>query len=106
MCKDFFIQGQFKNGTYTFCGIVPVENSYNYKNGKWKFWNLNGQLIAEGIYKSNKIKIEDQGGCPYEIIKGIIEKENWNFWDESGNKIPPNEELISRIENCTNEFHG
>lgn len=106
MCKEFFIQGQFKNDTYTFCGIVPIENSYKYKNGKWKFWNLNGQLVAEGRYKLKKIKVEGNGGCSYEITRGLIVQDEWNFWDEWGNKISPNKEFISRIENCTNELKG
>lgn len=103
-CNGFFVKGEFKNGNYTFCGIVPVETQYIYKNGNWKFWNLKGQLIAEGFYKLQKIKVEGQGGCPYEITEGIIDKERWNFWDDKGQEIKPKEDLITKLEACTTEI--
>lgn len=104
VCSDFFVKGQFKNATYTFCGIMPVEVRYIYKDGKWKFWNLNGQLIAEGIYKLQNEVVEGEGGCPYEIIEGLINEEEWFFWDEKGIKIKPDEDLIKRIKSCADEF--
>ena len=79
VCNEFYIKGQYKNAKYTFCGSIPIEESYSYKSGEWKFWNLNGQLIAEWRFHPQKIKVEDHGGCPYEIMKGIILEENWNF---------------------------
>jgi len=102
-CQEFFVKGQFKEGVYTFCGIVPVETRYIYKNGSWKFWNIKGQLIAEGIYKSISTKIEGEGGCSYEVIEGVADKEKWNFWDENGKEIKPNEGLIKRLEICIDE---
>lgn len=104
VCHDLFVQGQFKNATYSFCGITPIEIGYTYKDGNWKFWNLKGQLIAEGFYKLQKNKIENHGGCPYEIIDGIIDKEEWFFWNEEGEKVKSDKELIKKIESCTNEF--
>lgn len=99
-CSHFYAQGEYKTDTYTFCGSTPIEISYYYKVGKWKYWNFNGQLIAKGSYKPIKIKITDKGGCPYEIIESKINEGNWNFWDEKGNKIKPNNNLIAKLEYC------
>lgn len=104
ICNDFYIQGQFKNATYSFCGIVPTEVQYIHKDGKWKYWNIRGQLVAEGIYKLKKIKVEDHGGCSYEIIQGELDKKEWIFWNEKGNKIEPNEKLINKIELCASQL--
>lgn len=103
-CSQFLVKGQFKNSKYTFCSIVPVENDYTYKSGEWKFWNLEGQLIAKGVYEPKTITIDGEGGCPYEMIEGLMNKENWNFWDENGKTIIPDKELLSGIENCADSL--
>lgn len=99
-CGNFFIKGQYNIETYTFCSTIPTEVQYRYKSGYWKFWNIGGQLIAEGAYKLEKKTIEGQGGCSYEIIEGIIDEPTWKFWDNKGNQTGFNEELISQLKSC------
>ena len=104
ICYEFFVSGQFKHETYSLCSTVPVEIGYHYETGNWKFWNLKGQLIAEGPYTSQKIEIQGQGGCPYELIRGVMDKDKWNFWDDKGKPIKATEDLINKLEACTAEF--
>ncbi len=98
--SNFYIYGEYKEDTYSFCSTVPIEVEYRYKVGKWKYWDNKGQLIAEGLYKPKKIKIEGIGGCPYEMKEGKIDRETWKFWDRKGAEISPSDGLIKRIENC------
>ena len=104
-CTEFFVKGQYEYGKYTFCGIVPIETKYTYKIGNWKFWNLKGQLIAEGPYDPQKMKIEQEGGCSYELTKGILNETEWKFWDDFGKQIELKQELITKIETCTSEIY-
>jgi len=104
ICNDFYVQGQFKNAIHSFCGIVPEEVHYLHKDGKWKYWNLKGQLIAQGIYKLQKVNIEGYGGCTYELIEGVLDKKEWSFWNEKGDRIEPNEGLVNKIKSCTSQL--
>jgi hypothetical protein len=97
---DFYAAGQIEQGSYTFCSYAPKEVQYSYKNGAWKYWNLNGELIANGTYKPVKQKIEGEGGCPFEIISGKINRKEWQFWDGHGNTIAPSDELLDKLEKC------
>lgn len=103
-CSNFFIKGQFKNATHSFCGIIPEEIQYLHKDGKWKYWNIEGLLVAEGIFKLKKINVTGHGGCPYDKIEGVLGKKEWTFWDENGNKIKPQMEFLNKIKSCTLEL--
>lgn len=103
-CKDFFVKGTFKNDTYYFCSIVPLDHPYLYKDGKWKYWNLAGNLVAEGIYSTKIDTITDHGGCSYYKKKGIIDINNWEFWDEHGQQIQPDDKLIHHLESCIDRY--
>lgn len=100
VCNDFYALGQIEYDTYTFCSIVPVEVEYHYKKGFWKFWDLNGQLVAEGTFNVEKGRVEDHGGCPYEYLTGKIKTANWRFWDENSVETEPEVELIKNLQSC------
>lgn len=89
-CKNFYVKGNFKNDTHYFCGITPEQHPYLYKYGEWKFWDLEGHLIAEGIYSTKIDTIADHGGCNYFKKRGIIDLDNWKFWDKNGKSIQSN----------------
>ena len=44
--------------------------------------------------------IDGEGGCPYEIIEGKIDKEKWKFWNKKGTPMKANDELIEEFESC------
>lgn len=99
-CNDLYAKGQLGYSKYTFCAITLVESHYSYKKGNWTFWSSNGNKIATGKFKNEKQIIEDQGGCPYEIIEEKVEMGKWQFWDENKMEIKPNPNLIRKIEMC------
>ena len=104
VCYKYFVQGQYKNDSYYFCSFVPTYVDYSYKDGVWRFWNNNGQLVAEGPYIPKKQEITDRGGCPYEIFEGVMDESTWKFWDNEGQRISSNKEFIEEINLCVNEL--
>ena len=58
-------KGEFEDATYSFCGLMLTEENYQYKIGKWKFWNLKRELIAEGEFTIDRSLVKGQGGCDY-----------------------------------------
>ncbi|MDF1698759.1 MAG: hypothetical protein P1U56_23095 [Saprospiraceae bacterium] len=103
-CNDFYVQGEFKQGVHTFCGIIPIEIEYSYKVGYWKYWSLNGTLVAQGKYKLEKSIIDDRGGCSYEVMVGTIVKDQWLFRDEKGHQFVPNDGFVEELESCVIEM--
>ncbi|HRD83124.1 MAG TPA: hypothetical protein PLL53_20365 [Saprospiraceae bacterium] len=101
LCCDLHAQGQFATSTYTFCGVVPTEVQYLYKHGRWKYWNQDDLLIAEGTYKPVIDTVQDEGGCIYRVIVGKINEDDWRFRDKNGNLIKPENELIHMLESCS-----
>ena len=99
-CKGFFVQGQFEYDTYTFCSTVPREVQYGFETGDWKFWNKQGQLLAEGVFQLEKKTIKGHGGCAYECIEGEIAKDAWQVWDENGNPIQATDQLLKQLKDC------
>lgn len=93
-------EGEYNIGNYTFCGLVPEEINYKYKVGKWKFWNLNKQLIAEGEFEIDSALALGRGGCNYMMKISKVIPKNWKFYDNNGNQINSNIEQIFRIENA------
>lgn len=104
-CNDYLIKGQFKNDSYIFCGITQNEIQYSYNYGNWKFWDLKGKLVAEGNYTLKKRVVGSEGGCSFEIIEGKIIREDWQFWDNQGNRIPGNNKIIEQLESCTKNLN-
>ena len=104
ICDDIYAKGQFKYGHYVFCALVPVDQEYSYKSGFWEYWNFQRRLVAAGTYKLEKVLIEGEGECSYEIIESKIQKEKWKFWDEKGNQIQGTEKLIKKFELICNDY--
>jgi len=99
-CAEYYAAGKFQYSYYSFCSIAPKTINYDYKTGLWKFWNLSGQLIAEGEFDNPEIEINDHGGCAYNVIQNKIIKNNWKFWDKNGLQIAASEQLIKDLEKC------
>lgn len=92
--------GKLEKDTYLHCGIKPTETNYFYKTGKWKFWDLNRKLIAEGEFEIDSLKTSVKGvGCENSIKVSRINKNKWNFFDGKGKKIEPSINLIYELEN-------
>lgn len=101
VCDNLFAKGKLGYDNYTFCSTIPKEIQYSYKKGKWRFWDKLGNIIAEGNFNLEKQKIEDQGGCTFELINSKIDENQWIFWDKLGNSIKPNDKIINKLESCT-----
>ncbi|WP_445714888.1 hypothetical protein [Flavobacterium sp.] len=92
-------KGKFKNASYNFCGLMLTKENYQYKIGKWKFWNLKRELIAEGEFTIDSSLVKGQGGCDFYIKTSKIKKENWKFYNSNHELIEPNFEDIFILEN-------
>jgi hypothetical protein len=92
--------GTFKKDKYSFCGSIPREKDYQYKIGKWKFWNQKRDLIAEGEFTIDSSLVKGQGGCDYYIKTSKIRKENWIFYNSEQKIIEPHFEDIFILENA------
>ena len=99
-CDNFYATGKVKLSSYNFCGIIPQKTDYTYKVGEWKFWNLSGQLIAQGVFKTKEKEINGQGGCSYKILLNKINQNEWKFWNNQGKEIKLTKENLSKFENC------
>ena len=104
-CAEYYAAGEFGYGYYSFCSTVPVPVNYDYKSGLWKFWNLSGQLIAEGEFDNPEFEVNDHGGCPYKVIQNNIIVDQWKFWDKNGKLTNPTEQLIKTLESCETIRH-
>ncbi|WP_299679994.1 hypothetical protein [uncultured Tenacibaculum sp.] len=93
---NIYGQGKFEQASFTFCGVVPTNYNYEYKVGKWKFWNLNREFLGEGTFKVNKVAITENGGCDYEVYKSKM-NHDWHFVND---KNKDNLNLIYNIENA------
>ena len=71
-CGPFYRLGEQIDTTYTFCSIVPVEQNYSYRKGKWEFWLQEGEYLGEIEFGHALETIEGHGGCPYEIMVSSI----------------------------------
>lgn len=93
---NIYGKGKLKTASYIFCGISGVERKYEYKVGKWTFWNLDREFIGEGNFKINKRTVTNYGGCPYVVYESKI-SDDWYFINKE-DKTDIN--LIYNIENA------
>jgi len=107
-CDDYVVSGQYVTESYWLdclsrpmtLNYVPRQVFYSFKEGNWKYWNHEGQLIAEGVY--TPVKFEENKYLPsgYELRGGRIDTNTWKFWNKDGERIKPNLALIMHIEAC------
>ncbi|MFD2892616.1 hypothetical protein ACFS5J_11405 [Flavobacterium chuncheonense] len=93
--------GNFKASNYSLCGLMLHNIEYKYKVGKWKFWNLKRELIAEGEFVTDSSIVRGRGGCDYYIKTSKIMNDKWNFYDSDGKLKNPHFEEIYILENAT-----
>jgi len=98
-CEKYFVHGQYVDTTYMICSFIPQKHNYQYRSGRWKYWNYSGQLIAEGVLK-RKVHTDRISGCSFDILEGIIDENTWEFWNDEGKRIAPSETLIKELEAC------
>ena len=92
--------GEFKTGKYESCGFISHIVEYEYKVGKWKFWNLERKLIAEGEFVTDSSVVIGQSGCNYYIKTSKMRKENWKFYNSENKNIEPKIEELFILENA------
>ena len=97
LCGAYHANGSVATDVYQYCDSVHYQ--YQYKNGPWKFWNPNGMLLASGEFHPEKI-LKSSGGCTYEMKFGTINAADWQFWDDQGNLIQPEEGLLKYLMDC------
>ena len=69
-----------------------------------KSFQFNQILLVKTCLKSAKKSCIVLKHEAYEIIQGILDKKEWTFWNEKGNIIEPNKELIDKIELCASQL--
>ena len=90
--------GNYKLDNYKICSIAGLADmQYSYKIGEWCYFYSNGNLKAKGIYKIGKKNIENSCEGGYDINFGSV-TDDWEFFDNKGNKIPSTKEIINEIE--------
>lgn len=92
--------GEFENGKYDKCGLTQHIVEYEYKIGKWKFWNLDRELIAEGKFITDSSLVIGQSDCDYYIKTAKIRNENWKFYNSERQIIEPKIEKLFILENA------
>ncbi|MES2862705.1 MAG: hypothetical protein V4666_01165 [Bacteroidota bacterium] len=92
--------GEFETGKYEKGGLIQHVVEYDYKVGKWKFWNLNRVLIAEGEFVTDSSLVMSQGDCDYYKKTSKIRKENWKFYNSKRQIIEPKIEVLFNLENA------
>ncbi|MDH7913219.1 hypothetical protein [Winogradskyella sp. SYSU M77433] len=92
--------GYIKKDKYTECGIVPQEIEYHYKVGKWKFWNLERNLIAEGEFEIDSALAKGRGGCDFMVKMSKVKNRKWKFFNGNGEETKGTIEQIYNIENA------
>ena len=97
---NIYGKGNFLKAKYIECGIVRQEIDYKYKIGKWKFWDLKRNLIAEGEFEIDSALAIGRGGCDFMIKMSKIKDDKWKFFDENGKEIKGTIEQIYNIENA------
>lgn len=90
--------GHYRLGTFTDCCLnSSCENKYNYRVGGWSFLDENGVVRAHGKFEVQKFILKTQCGQKDTVLFGVV-NETWEFYDDKGKKIVPNEDMISKIE--------
>lgn len=93
--------GQFKSETFEKGGLTQTIVDYEYKVGKWKFWNINRELIAEGEFETDSSYVIGQSDSDYYIKTSKIKKDKWKFYDSERQLIEPKIEDLFILENAT-----
>ncbi len=83
---DLKSKGNYKSGSYIFCGRTPFTAFYEYKTGTWKYYYIGEKLMASGIYKNTTTNIHTncQGGA--DVYCGVLNK-SWIFLDITESKL-------------------
>lgn len=90
--------GNYKLDTYTQCCTAGIcDGFYSYKYGEWKYYYDNGKLKAKGTYRIGKKYKETSCEGGDEINFGFV-TDSWNFYDNNGKEIEPDEKDINEIE--------
>lgn len=89
--------GNSKLHQYTFCSIVPMRETQQYKTGFWTFYSPQNVKIAEGIFDAELLVIDDHGGCSYSLYSVSMDTEKWKLWDSNGKPIPTNKRDLDFI---------
>ncbi|MFC6860389.1 hypothetical protein [Zunongwangia atlantica] len=97
---NIYGKGNFRKAKYIECGIFRQEIDYKYKVGKWKFWDLKRNLIAEGEFEIDSALAIGRGGCDYMVKMSKVKGDKWIFYDENGKEIKGTIEQIYNIENA------
>mgnify|MGYP006200282403 FL=1 len=92
--------GEFETGKYDKCGLTQHIVEYEYKVGKWKFWNLERNLIAEGEFVTDSSMVIGQSDCDYYKKTSKILLENWKFYDSNKKIVKPEIEVLFNLENA------
>jgi antitoxin component YwqK of YwqJK toxin-antitoxin module len=89
-------RGNYSSGSYTFCGVVPYTEYYEYKIGTWEYFYSNGELKAKGEYRLSFKNIETncEGG---EYVNCGVIADDWTIYDALGKNISSEKALQSKI---------
>ena len=93
--------GEFEKAKFNKGGLTPTIVDYEYKVGKWKFWNINRELIAEGEFETDSSYVIGQSDIDYYIKTSKIKKDKWKFYDSDRQLIEPKIEDFFILENAT-----
>lgn len=93
--------GEFKSETFEKGGLTQTIVDYEYKVGKWKFWNINRELIAEGEFETDSSHVIGQSDSDYYIKTLKIKRNKWKFYDSERQLIEPKIEDLFILENAT-----
>ena len=93
--------GEFKSETFEKGGLTQTIVDYEYKVGKWKFWNINRELIAEGEFETDSSYVIGQSDSDYYIKTSKIKRNKWKFYDSERQLIEPKIEDLFILENAT-----
>lgn len=98
--------GEFKSDKFEKGGLMQTIVDYEYKVGKWKFWNINRELIAEGEFEADSSYVIGQSDSDYFIKTSKINKNKWKFYNPERQLIEPKFEDLFILENASrNNFN-
>ena len=101
-CDNFYAVGEFATDLVEVGACFPNAKSQAYPVGTWKYWNQDGQLVAEGPYIARReytyISTSDYWRP---IPDSKIDLPKWKLWNAEGDPAMPNEDMITQIKDCT-----
>lgn len=93
--------GEFEKAKFVKGGLMQTIVDYEYKVGKWKFWNINRELIAEGKFITDSSMVIGQSDSDYYIKTSKIKRNKWKFYNSERQLIEPKIEDLFILENAT-----